>query len=232
MYIIVNGMKKCSICNETKNIEDFNKDKSRADGFQYKCRQCNREVGRKYYKNNKEEINAKGKEYRETERGKEIMSIWRKNNKEKEKKYRKDNKEKISIRHKKYAQTEKGKESIRRSSVKRYSTLKGKISISISTGIYKSLNGKKNGRHWETLVGYKLPEFMDHMESLFEPWMSWSNYGRPKKGERRWSIDHVLPISSFNFNSYDDKEFKECWALENLQPLCFIENTIKYNKVA
>ena len=56
--------------------------------------------------------------------------------------------------------------------------------------------------------------------------MSWDNYGR-----NGWEIDHIKPISSFNFNSYKDKEFKECWSLENLQPLWAEENIRKSNKI-
>ncbi len=69
---------------------------------------------------------------------------------------------------------------------------------------------------------------MNHLESKFEDWMNWDNYGR-KKGY--WSVDHIKPISSFSFSSYDDKEFKKCWALENLRPLDHIENIKKYNKI-
>jgi len=53
--------------------------------------------------------------------------------------------------------------------------------------------------------------------------MTWANYGE-------WHIDHKRPISSFNIVSVDCKEFGECWALENLQPLWADENLRKSNK--
>lgn len=44
--------------------------------------------------------------------------------------------------------------------------------------------------------------------------------------------DHARPIASFNFNSPDDKEFKDCWALSNLRPLEAKENMSKGSRIA
>ena len=54
--------------------------------------------------------------------------------------------------------------------------------------------------------------------------MSWNNYGK-------WHVDHIIPISSFKFESIHDVEFKKCWSLDNLQPLWGSENIIKSNKL-
>lgn len=48
--------------------------------------------------------------------------------------------------------------------------------------------------------------------------MSWNNYGD------YWEIDHIIPINTFNFNSYEDREFQVCWSLANLRPLEKIAN--------
>jgi len=66
------------------------------------------------------------------------------------------------------------------------------------------------------------------VESLFKPGMNWNNYGY---GKNKWHVDHIRPISSFNFESTDDPEFKECWSLENLQPLWQEENLRKGAKI-
>ena len=42
-----------------------------------------------------------------------------------------------------------------------------------------------------------------------------------------YHIDHIRPVSSFYFTKIEDKEFKECWALSNLQPLWASENCSK-----
>ena len=102
------------------------------------------------------------------------------------------------------------------------STPQGRIAHNMRTAICRALKGKKAGRHWETLVGYTLNELMKHLEGLFEPWMNWDNHGE-------WHIDHIKPKSLFHYKTTEDKEFKECWALENLQPLEAIKNLTKSN---
>ena len=80
---------------------------------------------------------------------------------------------------------------------------------------------KNKGRKpWTSLVGYSREELMDHLEKQFKNGMSWGNYGE-------WHIDHIKPTSAFRFNSYKDKEFLECWDLNNLQPLWAKENLSK-----
>ena len=71
------------------------------------------------------------------------------------------------------------------------------------TNIRYSLINGKNGRHWEYLVNYALPQLMEHLENRFKPGMSWDNYGE-------WHIDHKIPISWWQFKNFDDKEFKQC----------------------
>jgi len=95
---------------------------------------------------------------------------------------------------------------------------------SISGQIRACLNGKKSGRHWEKLVGYTLLNLVNHLENQFNEKMGWDNYGS------YWQIDHIKPQSLFKYNSVEDQEFKECWALKNLQPLEKTENNIKNNK--
>ena len=46
----------------------------------------------------------------------------------------------------------------------------------------------------------------------------------------QFDADHIKPQSLFNFESPEDVEFKQCWALENLQPMSAKENRKKSNK--
>ena len=91
-----------------------------------------------------------------------------------------------------------------------------RINNVMSVVIRKSLKGKKNGAHWEDLVGWTVEEYRAHIESLFTEGMTWDNYGC---GKYQWSLDHIVAKSKFNITSYDCQEFKDCWALNNLQPL-------------
>lgn len=96
---------------------------------------------------------------------------------------------------------------------------KYKLSRNIRTGISKSLRTGKPGL-WESRVGYTLAELREHLQSQFQLDMSWQNYGR-------WHIDHIRPIASFDFSTYQDNGFKQCWTLSNLQPLWARDNWTK-----
>lgn len=108
----------------------------------------------------------------------------------------------------------------------RIERMRDKLNHKMGKSIYKSLKAKnisKNRKHWESLVNFTLEELIIHLESLFQNGMNWENQGK-------WHIDHIKPISLFNFESINDIEFKKCWALENLQPLWAYKNRSKGNK--
>lgn len=230
-------IKKCNKCKEIKSIEDFHKVKGGKYGVRGYCKECTRKQNKKYWKNNKERLKKrhreqqreyykknikKIKEYKReyyknnVEKIKERVSIWAKNNTEK-------------IRKAKAIWIKNNPEKIKEINKRKYGRRKLNSTIYLSSIISRSINHSlKNGKtdyHWESLVNYTLQDLIIHLESLFKPGMSWSNYG--KDG---WEIDHKKPISSFNFSSYEDKEFKKCWDLNNLQPLWAEENIRKGKK--
>ena len=96
---------------------------------------------------------------------------------------------------------------------------KYRLSRNIRTGIYKSFRTGKPGL-WEYHVGYTTAELKEYLQRQFELGMSWRNYGQ-------WHIDHIRPISTFDFTKYQDHGFKQCWALSNLQPLWARDNWTK-----
>ena len=65
-------------------------------------------------------------------------------------------------------------------------------------------------------LGYSAKELRDHIEGLFKPGMSWTNYGT-------WHVDHRRPVALFDL----PQRMLECFALENLQPLWATENWSK-----
>lgn len=77
---------------------------------------------------------------------------------------------------------------------------------------------------------YTLQDLMTHLESQFEPWMTWDNHGVYNPRKRTWQIDHIIPDSSFKYESLTDQGFKDSWALSNLRPLDSMENILKSNK--
>ena len=84
--------------------------------------------------------------------------------------------------------------------------------------------GGKSGESWQKLVGYTVDDLKRHIEKLFLPGMTWENIGG-------WHIDHILPVSRFNYNSPLDPDFKRCWGLKNLRPMWAKDNIRKSNKV-
>lgn len=94
----------------------------------------------------------------------------------------------------------------------------------IGSLLWDCLKSQKEGKKWEGLVGYTVKDLMIHLEKQFDKNMNWNNYGS------YWHVDHIKPVSLFKYRTYKDKEFKECWALENLQPLERIANIKKGNK--
>lgn len=87
-------------------------------------------------------------------------------------------------------------------------------------GIRKSLGSAKGGRSWEALVGFTIADLMAHLETQFLPGMTWSN-------RSEWHIDHRRPLCSFEFQTPEDPQFREAWALTNLQPLWAVDNLSK-----
>lgn len=143
---------------------------------------------------------------------------WRINNIEYRKQYikewRENNKDKIKETKRIYEKTRKAKDP------------KYKLIANFRTAIYtvlKENNLTKYSSYFDTL-GYKPEDLIEHLEKQFEGDMSWDNYGK-------WHVDHILPITSFEFETVDDTEFKKCWSLENLRPLWGIENISKSNKI-
>lgn len=169
------------------------------------------------------------------ERNKEKLSIyaksWSDNNKEKKreinKRYRLKNAEEIRDRRVIYLNKNKDKVNKwgRNAAKKRRNTPQGRIMDNTRRMVSRCLTGIKNGAKTRDLIWYTSKELCNHLEKLFTPEMSWENYGT------YWHVDHIIPVSSFNFKNIDDDDFKKCWGLENLRPLEARENKMKYNKI-
>ena len=108
--------------------------------------------------------------------------------------------------------------------------LRNSVSNSIRVMIKKngSYKRKKSIRNY---LPYTIEELKSHLESLWEPWMNWDNYGgRSNDPRKTWHIDHIKPHQSFNYKTMNDPLFLECWSLKNLRPLEKKENISKGGK--
>lgn len=174
-------------------------------------------LNKKYRNDHKEKIKA----YRDTHKKEKIlyMKNWHVENKEKDQLYRDAHKEEKKIFAIKY------KERRSERHRQRYETEPGyKLNHCISSAISCSLKKGKSGRSWKILVGYTLNQLKRHLEKLFQPGMTWDNYGK-------WHVDHEIPISAFNFTKPEHTDFKKCWGLNNLQPMWAKDNLSKHTRI-
>lgn len=83
-------------------------------------------------------------------------------------------------------------------------------------------NGAKSGSAIRDL-GCTIEELIVHLEKLFLPGMTWSNWAL--KG---WHIDHIKPLASFNL--MDKEQFLQACHYTNLQSLWVEEHKNKTKK--
>ncbi len=189
-----------------------------------KIKEINKKGSKKYNEKNKTIILEKQKQYREV--NKDNIQLYRDNNKDKiniiNSEYYQNNKELLLEKQKEYNQINKEKINKYKNEWTKNKKLIDplyKLKTSIRTSIYIAL--KRNGYTKKSksydILGCSFEEFKIHIESLWEPWMTWSNHGK-YNGELNhgWDIDHVIPLSS----ATTEEELLKLNHFSNLQPLC------------
>lgn len=209
--------KRCSRCKQEKHVALFCKNRAQHDGLENYCKSCRRITRKKGRRqvtviekwcSGCKEIKLSDKFHKGNDSG-GLSNICKICKSKRAKDYRIKNNKSLNNR-----------DSIRALSDKKF-RISRNIRCAISTSICD-----KHRRSWEGLVGYGVDELLHHMEKLFQPGMTWENYG--KYG---WHIDHKIPVAAFNFTSTNDPDFKRCWALNNLQPLWANENLSKNSRL-
>jgi hypothetical protein len=95
--------------------------------------------------------------------------------------------------------------------------------------------GKKNNLPCLKYVDFSIAEFEEYLESKFDWWMNWDNWGvyDPKTWNDddpttwTWQIDHETPRSEFKYTDMEDQAFKDCWAMTNLRPYPAKQNILE-----
>ena len=179
-----------------------------------------KESSKKYRENNKEQLKQKAKEYREE--NKEMLALYKK-------KYREEHKEEIRKQNAEYRSKTKEK----RMDYKRTRKINDPLfflQCKLHNIIYKAV--KQNIiKDVSTLsvLGCSCAEFKTHLESQFESWMTWENYGKyngePNYG---WDIDHIIP----NSHATTEEELIKLNHYTNLQPLCsYVNRDVKRDSI-
>jgi len=87
------------------------------------------------------------------------------------------------------------------------------------------LNGK-NDYQWESYVGYTLEDLKTRLMKTLPEDYTWNDYL-----DGKLELDHIMPISTFNYSEPTDYKFQECWSLENLRLVTPKENHSKGSKI-
>ena len=204
--------KICSKCLDKKHIDDFHKDKRKSDGRKSQCKSCKKKQDTEYRLSNKELV---------AERKKKYYNNNKKHIKEKFKNYYLENQERIKGMSSKYAKENRKKINkwFRNYNKKRLSEdVTYRLAKNLRSRINNIIRGRlKSGSALRDL-GCSVEFLIKHLESQFEPGMSWDNYGQ-------WHIDHIKPLASFNLEIRE--EFLEACHYTNLQPLWAEDNLKK-----
>lgn len=154
--------------------------------------------------------------------------------------YYKNNSEKIIAKQKQYQSL--NKEKVRKSKViserNRMADdpsfkLRRRVSSQIRCHM-KRFGFAKNGKSALNFLPYTIEQLRTYLESKFESWMNWANYGSYNKkfwkdndpSTWTWQIDHIIPQHKLPYTSMEDDNFKKCWALENLRPYSSKQNLL------
>ena len=185
---------------------------------QRKWRAVNPEYDKEYYLKNKEHKKEYDKEYNlknKEQRSKKYKEYYLKNI-EHFKEYRLKTKE---YRKKWFL---KNKQHTRDYARNKYKTdINFKLRINCRNRIRMALKGNFKSASTMKLIGCTIDELRSHLESLFEPWMTWENHGL-------WDIEHKKAMSNFDFR-YPAQQHACChWS--NLQPMEHVANMKKGNK--
>lgn len=225
--------KVCTKCGIEKSLDCFSKKKDNKDGHRNYCKECAKIERSIYYKehiiNNPDAIEKRkvsNKKYRENNKEKESKRRKEWNNSPEgiayKKKYKEENKEKIKETAKKYR--ENNKEAIQKRinnwyNNRRQTDLIFNLKCSVKNSIKDSI--KRHSFHKTSksilILGCSIEEFKIYIESQFQPWMNWENYGK-YNGELNygWDLDHIIPVAS----ATTEEEILKLNHYTNFQPLC------------
>jgi hypothetical protein len=205
-------MKKvCIRCNEEKEFSEFVKIKKSKDGYGNQCKPCLNDLVKIRFSNLSEEE----KKRRRIIKNAINRKSWENNIKNPEFKL-------------------KQKKRRRENHLKRMEDPLYKLKISFSRRLNKYLrrgrvDKSSNAPYFLDKLGCSFEDFKIHLESKFEHWMNWDNYGL-YNGELNygWDIDHVIPLSIAD----SEEEVYKLSHYTNLQPLCSrINRDIKKDKI-
>jgi hypothetical protein len=224
-------VKFCPTCNQSKELIEFNKNKTRKDGYQRECRECCHNHHNKHYQTKK---SPRLKE--NLKEGHKICTCCKKElsldnfNKQKGGRFDISGECKIclSVRYKIWKenggkQWENNWNKIQRQTNPQWklkATLRGRYLDALKR---HTSGGKVNKNHSAIeLLGCSIEFYKQYLEQQFKSDMTWENHGM------LWEIDHIKPCALFDLTK--EEEQKQCFHYINTQPLYKSDNRSKGDK--
>lgn len=193
--------KLCSKCRRGKPRSDFNKNLSRADGLQHRCRACAAEERKAYVSRNREKFLKSRREwYERNAEGERARS------REFRRAFYASSPEKVLAANARYRKKRESEDPLFKAA--------GKLR-SLTYDAFRRKGFSKSSRT-AALLGCDFETAKAHIEGLFKAGMSWENHGA-------WHLDHVVPLASASCV----RELEELCHYSNLQPLWAEENILK-----
>jgi hypothetical protein len=228
-------MKTCSKCGQSKELSEFYVNNKAKDGLFSRCKSCHKElikttpekaIKRKLYREANKTMLSESKKrsyYKNQEKYKEDSRQYYHDNVEaikiRDLKYRNNNKDKISNIGKIYRTKNKEilmqKQIIKQRNRRRndkYFNFTSNLRNRVSNGIRKYSTIGKTKSCKEYCINFK--EIYEHIGP---------------KPSKEYSLDHIIPISEFNFNLGEHVRFAN--SKHNLRWILFVENSAKINKI-
>jgi hypothetical protein len=112
-------------------------------------------------------------------------------------------------------------------SKRRLKDIKFKLNELIGNSVRSSIKDK-GFKKWSLILGYDIDVLKNHLEKTLPKNISWDIY---LKNSTEFHIDHIIPISAYSFDSYNDEDFKKCWNYRNLRIISRSDNLIKFNSI-
>lgn len=197
----------CGFCRVLKPLASFNKCKTGSYGFHNHCRDCQKIVRRRWYLANRESELQKGVIYGKSDACKE-----------KRKKNWTARKSILGPEQNLRRQQEPAKIKARIQRNAWRAIPHNRISTTLRGRIRCALKGIAKSKSTEALLNISFEKFKTYLEQLFQPGMSWDNYGE-------WHIDHIIPCAHFDLT--DPYQQRICFHYLNMRPLWANENIAK-----
>jgi hypothetical protein len=211
-------VKLCPTCKIEKHITEYGNNKSRKDGFQRECKTCSYLYNNKHYhaKLSPRLINIIPEGCKTCTYCKEtlMLSSFKP---QKTGRFGVTSLCKICFNIKWNLYQKETKNQTNRNKIRRKTDPQFKLKQNLRGRYMDAIKrhtsgGKVNKSHSAIdLIGCTIGEYVEFLENLFYPEMTWENHGTV------WEIDHIKPCDAFNL--IDPDEQKTCFHYSNTTPL-------------